>query len=573
MGSGDRVYILDAATLQRLQSFSHPLFDGAVAFSPDSRTLTSFIFYRKKWIAGGAIISWDLQTGCMVSNIHWGGSGDTGAEDAYITYSMNGRMVAALCRYKSSAVISIYDIVSGVYMHDVHHTHTNPGLGASYVYKIWTHGESLRFATPEPMGITIWEVGFTSGAIPVEVETVPIPKNVAQTAIQLKERGHIEKTEFHPASCRLASIRPGAEGDSLLVWDAWASKLLLRHTNIDSSDYTPHITFSSDGRFFACTTSRSEVCLWKESPAGYTLLEKFMSTTPNPYPSLSPNGESIVIFGDTTVRLWHTKGFTSSSPLVQAPNCTPEGFILEFSPGSRFGVTARKGDQVVTVLDLNSGVPQFTIDTSIDVYGLRPTGIAIVVIGHKKAISWNLPGEGFHPDTRMGIDDSTWTINFGSKHNKTVAASISPDFQHIALMRHGPPTERYFLDVYDTFTGQHLYTGVCPSKPWFVPGGRKIWCHRLDGEKVDVYTITQGALDRTRADVDIEDGSWGCPWRSSRGYKVTEDGWILGSGRKRLLMLPPLWRPQSKADRAWNEKFVALLHRELPELVILELEP
>ena len=579
--------ILDATTLQRLQSlqFSQQLFLPlkTLTFSPDSRTLTSFIHCASSESARGIVVSWDLQTGVEVSSFKWDRPGDTEVENAYIVYSMDGRMVAVLCRYESSTVISIYDIVSGVYMHDVHHhTHTNPDLGIPYVYKIWTHGESLRFVTPEPTGITIWEVGFAPGAIPTEVETVLIPDDTAQTVVfESRERSHVAKAEFHPASCRLAFIHTGARR-TLLVWDAWASRFLLHYTNFDSS---PQMTFSTDGRFFACTTIGSEVCLWKESPTGYTFLEKFASATPYPYPSLSPNGESIIVFGSTTVQLWHTKRFTFSfssssssssfNPLVQPPKSTGAGFVLEFPPGRPFVVAARRRDQVVTVLGLKTGVPQLTIDTYIDVYGLRQIGNTIVVIGDKKAITWNLPGEDLHPNTRMDFKNSSRTINFGSEYSNTIAASTSPDFQYIALIRRGPAaTISQFLDVYCISTGQHLHANTwCGSELWFTPGGRKIWCPHSYVGKVNVLSITQDALDSTSADVDIEDGSWGCPWGSSRGYKVTEDGWILGVGGKRLLMLPPLWRSRYKEHRVWNENFLALLHGELPEVVILELEP
>jgi hypothetical protein len=87
-----------------------------------------------------------------------------------------------------------------------------------------------------------------------------------------------------------------------------------------------------------------------------------------------------------------------------------------------------------------------------------------------------------------------------------------------------------------------------------------------------MFTITEDTLDHTKT-VDIEDGSWGFPWGSLYGYKVTDDGWIIGAGGKRLLMLPSLWKSRNATGRVWNRKFFASLHEELPEPVILELEP
>ena len=569
-----RVDILDATTLQRLQSFGCSRSDkGALAFSPDSRTLTSFVLEKHHSHVEGTVVSWDLQTGGVVSQISQRGPvGCREAKGASIVCSMNGRMVATLSQYESFTAISIYDIVSGVHVHDVHHnTHTILDPRALHVFKIWTHGESLRFATPEPKGITIWEVGFAPGGTPMEVETVPIPDDAAQMIIlEQREDYFVIMTEFHPASCRLAFTRGGAER-TLVVWDALASRYLLHHP---CTDPYPTMTFSSDGCSFACTTNFSEVSLWEESPTGYTLLEKFAPAARYSRPSLSTRGESIVIIGTGNIQLWRTKRFTtpSSGHLVQPPKSTSNRFILEFSPDRSFAVTAQEWEQVVTVLDLKSGVPRLTINTSIDVYGFRPIGNTIVVVGDKKAITWNHPGEDSHADTRMSIKDSTQTINFGSEYDSTISASISPDNRYIALIRYKPAS--FHLEVYCTFTGQHLHSRVeAESRLWFAPRGHKIWCSNSNEGTVQVFTITQNTLDHARTFIGNEDESWERPWKSLCGYKVAEDGWILGTGGKRLLMLPPLWRSEWKVNRVWNEKFLALLHGGLPEVVILELEP
>ena len=237
-------------------------------FSPDSRTLASFT--RNNYSdTGGLLVSWDLRTGGVVGSIEWKGPSDTAVGNACITYSMNGKEVAVLSRYESSTIISIYDVVSGMFMYDVdHRACKNQDLGTPYVYKIWTRGESLRFATPGPTGITIWEVDFALRATPTKVESVSISDNAVQTFVfKPRRQSDVYRTEFHPASCRLAFIRIGTEG-TLLVWDARASKFLLQHTGVN---FYASMTFSSDGRFFACSTVESGVYLWKESPTGYTL--------------------------------------------------------------------------------------------------------------------------------------------------------------------------------------------------------------------------------------------------------------------------------------------------------------
>ena len=59
------------------------------------------------------------------------------------------------------------------------------------------------------------------------------------------------------------------------------------------------------------------------------------------------------------------------------------------------------------------------------------------------------------------------------------------------------------------------------------------------------------------------------PWESSRGYRVTDDGWILSPTQKRLLWLPYRWR-STEDQRRWGGRFLGLLLHELPEVVILE---
>jgi len=259
--------------------------------------------------------------------------------------------------------------------------------------------------------------------------------------------------------------------------------------------------------------------------------------------------------------------------LIQPPQ-QKEDFTLEFFPDRPLAVVARRKDKTMTVLDLTSGVPQLTIDTSIEVYCLRAIGGTIVAIGYEKAIIWNLPGGNLPPDARMNVEDSIRTINFGAVNDHPMfAASISLDFRHVAVVK-GLPGRRLsrILDVYCPSTGQNLQVhapDMCAL--WFVPGGHDIW--GIADNKPIAFTIAEDSLIPTEIADDMEDEPRGFPWGSSCGYKVADDGWILGQGGERLLILPPLWRSQLKQCRVWNGKFVALVHGGLPEPVILEIEP
>lgn len=51
------------------------------------------------------------------------------------------------------------------------------------------------------------------------------------------------------------------------------------------------------------------------------------------------------------------------------------------------------------------------------------------------------------------------------------------------------------------------------------------------------------------------------PWQSSRGYKITHDGWITGPTQQRLLWLPHRWRLFERRRR-WSGRFLGLSHNE-----------
>ena len=558
-----RVDILDSATLQPLQSLVFPQERltrlPVLIFSPNSRMLTyagrrahqptplsPYVLFDPEVF----IVTWDLQTGGAVSAIEWKRPYRGKSQRVRITYSTDGKMVAILDRLDPCWVnISIFDVVSGVYMHDVDCRQ----LGGSRLCHIWTNGESVQFVTADSIRIAIWEVGFALGAASTLVESFPGPDD-ANDAIHF---------EFLPALCRAAFVH----SNQILVWDARGSTPLLRCTRTD-----PLIppAFSPDGRFFACSTTGSGAHLWEESPTGYIPHGNLSTDSRSLF---SPDGKSIVVFGGSMVQLWHTNSFTTaaSGASLQLPQHS-FNFLLDFLPDMSLAVVARRGQNTVTVLDLKFGILRLTIDTPMKIRGIRLIGNAVVVIGGGKAITWALPlGGNTLPDARMNVKDSAQTVGFCNPARSVVlAASISLDSRYIALAGFRREGFTWFLEVHCKSTGRVLRFSAEASALWFAPGGREIWCATETEAKL--FTITQDALRHTKTVADVEDGSWGCPWGSSCDYRVTNDGWILGLGGKRLLMLPPPWQAGA-SRRVWSGQFLALLHRTLPEPVIIELEP
>ena len=574
------VDILDSVTLQKLQTlklrFERKFANSATAlgFSPDSLMLTRFSHHGRVSEWKSFVVTWDLQTGGVISTIERS-LGESLAGRAYITYSTNGKAVGILHQCFGNTAISIYNVASGVYTHDVYHsapaerlhksTLCQPDTGHSWC-AIWTHGEFLRFTTVTPTGATIWEVKFIPGATPTEVGSLFFPENIKPTVLTGQHTPALNVTvQFHPALHRLALLGPKTLG-GLLVWDAQELKPLLHYANIN---FFSKMAFSSDGRFFACPTAGLGIYLWKESPTGYVLHGILAPTARYITPLLSPNGEFLFTYDDSVIRLWHTNSFTtapSSAPL-QAQRI--ENFVLDFLPDRLLAVVARQKDNTVMVLDLKSGVSRWTIDTGMVVYGLRVIGETIAVIGEEEVTVWSWPGGIVFPGTRTGVEDSVLTIPFRRLGDSVIAASISFDFGYIAVMA-GP--FRY-VQVCNTSTRQHdIHSLRLGSALWFLPDSHDIGLVP-DGNRGEVLIInTQGTVLKKMTLGDIEYGQWGCPYGSSRGYKFTNDGWVIGPSGKRLLMLPPHWQADPEG-RVWSGQFLALLHGALPELVILELEP
>ena len=261
------VEILDAATLARLTILEFPTDDLAIGsrliFSPDGRLL----MWAGSSRAGEKLISWDLQTGVVVNAISvTGGS---------IAYSACGTMFGVSSYGSSGATINIHNAHSGTHMC----SHQVRGRVSG---EIWAHGEYLRFTTATPRSITTWEAGFTSTHAPTEVETLSIPDDCHYPGSFL----------VHPTLPRIALFH----GGRVRVWNTQDSKFLLDSAH---GAYDDTMTFSPDGRFFACDSATPEgtfagIRLWKESDTGYILHQKLIYDFRVRRALISPNGGSVI---------------------------------------------------------------------------------------------------------------------------------------------------------------------------------------------------------------------------------------------------------------------------------------
>jgi len=550
----EKTHLLDAVTLQRLKSFRNPHFiANLLAFSPEGRSLTCFDS------TAGVITSWDLQTGVRANEIFTEGS----LRAPSITHSGCGTMLGVLFKDEDKApTINTYNMISGALMF----RHPIEGTDIS---TIWRHGDYVRFAIVGSESTTVWEVGFSSQLPPTEVETFPT-SNDSYLSNQFL---------FHPTPPRLASIT-GPE-KTLLVWDARYSKLLLNSTGVEDPR---QMSFSSDGHFFACEAQSGEIHLWKESPTGYILHRKLLHSETrmlSPRVFFSPNGQSMVTIGRKDLQLWRTTDSSSSTSSVPARGFQPtKNLIVGFSPDGLLAVAARCGGDTAIVLDLKSGATRLTINAGADIYAVGVARNTIAVFGDGMVTTWNLPTEGHVLGARADRSRSVQTTRLDpwepsrSQLQEGAFFAISPGLNYVVAGR--PPQTR--PTIYDASTG--MLIGRIESRdtfPWFTLDGRELWYPHKGWAIVrnSESNVTElEPLDRTVAPS-------GCPpWQSSHGYRVWDDGWVLNSTGKRLLWLPPRWRPEAggfwedklseETNKAWNGMFLTLLHSGLPEVVILE---
>jgi len=531
----NEIAILDALTLEQLHTMDpcQKIVWTDLIFSPDGHLLTGYSYSED------CIVSWDLQTGGLISNISTVGQGDS------MSYSGCGTVLGVLFRN----TIMTYNTISG--------THISSCSVPKYVVgNIWTYGECFQFATVDSGSITIWKVSFTSSHAPTEISSLPIPDNFSSSGFA-----------FLPTHSQLAFVLQGR----VLVWDAQHQKTLLDSEDVKDPTI---LSFSPDGCFFICGTRGQEFYLWKESPDGYLLHQKFVSSTRWVDPVVSPNGESIISSGGPMLQLWHTKNSTTSPPdiSIQASQHA-EDTLLELSSDGSLVAVAGWLSNTVTVLDVRSGNPLLVIDTNTKICGVRITESTIIIVGDGKIITWNLSAGDGVLNVRRNIGDSIQTTIF--EHSEDIGnlhASISPDLNYIAFGSTRSSEED--LCLYDIHTGKKLAgTKTGGWLPGFTLVGHEVWCTAETG-RVDRWTIVKdNESNFTRLEFlgESEKPLSGFPWHSSCGYQVTDDGWILNSNGKQLFWLPHHWRSE-KAKRRWSGKFLVVPQSGLPEAIILELE-
>ena len=553
------VEVLDAVTLKRLNRFESPTNHTALllSFSPDSRYLTQ--------IRDGGLTRWDLQTGNRLGAVLSGPDGSP-MNPFSSTYSVDGRAVAVAWRTQpdNDTFIATYDLVS------MAHTRSYHPPGTRIITPIWTHGECLRFATVKLGSIAVWEAQFTLAREPAEVESLPAPDEVADGEYFL----------FLPALSRLAFNLRG----SIYVWDAKESEFILESEETEALHgtqapgpprFSSRSSFSSDGRFFACMTVDREVYVWKQNYLNYHLHQKlrFATSIVRARPLLSPSGGSIIASIRPTIHLWTTEDRILSYP----ENPLQKNFSLTLSPNETLAAFTWKQRRTVTILDLESREPRLIINTDREVLCLGMTDDTVVVVLQEEIVTWKIPAGKCTLNSRANIKDRVRTTRLCAIMAGQVpqCASLSPDLSRGVLFMKGTTSLARIspnLMIFNVSTGGKVADlSAVGVEPLLTRGGRQLWGVR-NGSVVEGWEIGSSItlyFREPKCLTPAECPSGVFPWRSSHGYKVTGDGWVLSPTQKRLLWLPHEWRSH-ESDRIWSGRFLGLVYGGLPEVVILE---
>ena len=537
-------------TLERLYTMYSPLGARVFTFSPDSRlllccgvspdSLTDFV------------VTWDLQTGGTVGVRE---SPSQARSYPSFTASADGEVIGAAyieTSFLDTFAIRVYSIGSGEQVH----SHWYDGR----VVGIWAHEGSLRFAAIQPARkMTVWEVGLTPSGPGCHTVTTP----VVETLTTPPDLNLTEPLVFFPALHKISYV----SGNILKIWDA---KEKIRSLHVRGLDFNgPTMSFSPDGRFFACGTVGSDVYLWKDCAGGYTFHRKITSSVISPSPLFSPDSSSVITWGRSTIQIWPLEDpVTTPDDILQTSEqrCP---FVLGFSPDEGSVAYARLNDTTVTVINPRTGAQKTVIDAGVEIYGLRVDNDTVTVDGDGKLATWDLPKEDDASNGTATLRDcvlsTTSEAGFGSKHT-----SISPDLLMIARSWGGRVG---WLIISDAKTGKEIgATEVDCEVSWFTPDGSQIWCSGGVGKEQGWEIVRAGVSTKISLVPLAGSPPKGWPWRSSRGYTVADDGWTLSRESNKVLWLPPRWKSDDGNTRMWSGGFLALLHRTLTDPVILELD-
>jgi hypothetical protein len=257
------------------------------------------------------------------------------------------------------------------------------------------------------------------------------------------------------------------------------------------------------------------------------------------------------------------------APGMAEPHRQSENHLVACSEDGKHIATVRRGDSVVTVLELSSAIRQY-VNTNVRIRDVKIVGNIIFVTDGRKLVSRHLETEGTAP----GV--------CGARKNVTIQApvgtepfALSNDCSQIAFTLEGAV---FLYDVEARKTLGKLATEGSVIDIRFSPDGHQLWLivNTRRGNNSMCYCVgLEGAEGQCFVNVAtecLEGGrSWDDVFRSPDKCRITGSGseWVSDS-RSKVLWLPPSWRTKRGLEARWNGNVLALVGGHHPEPIIIE---
>jgi WD40 repeat protein len=487
-------------------------------------------------------IVWDIQTGIVFRNIPTWDLGKIAFSGNQTTFTL----IAESC-------LSTYHGINGKPVREGRRLLLpNHKLGAQ-----WAHDESLRFAISSKadrnLVINIQELQPTSDPPLPLVESFSVPL-----------QGGI--FSFSPVSFHASFV---SETD-VVIFDVRNPETPFQ-ARVTRGLYTPPGHFSPNGRFFACGTSRGEICIWENTPAGYTPWSSLRRRLPFEGFLFSPVTVSILTWGPGGVQLLHPDN-RGDPPTTdeEEPHRQSENHLAACSEDGKHIVTTRRGDSVITVLDLSSAIRR-PINASVEIRDIKIVGNIIFVTDGRWLSTQHLETDSTAPGACGARSENVPIL----AHVGTEPFALSNDCSQIAITLKGTV---FLYDVGARKILDELATEGPVIDIRFSPDGHQLWLivNPRGGNNFMRYCVgLEGAEGRCFVNVVtecLEGGwSWDDVFRSPDKRRITGSGseWVSDS-RSKVLWFPPSWRSKRGLEARWNGNVLALVGGHHPEPIIIE---
>ena len=419
----------------------------------------------------------------------------------------------------------------------------------------WVHEESLQFATSSKNNN--WDSGYV-----VEIREFQ-PASTPQFAL-IKSfwiSSHNGEFSFSPVSFHASFVTQ----EEIVILGVEDSRILLR-VRTTHPLYTPPGCFSPDGSFFACEYGvwEQKICVWKNISNNYVAWCGLQPQFPFESFSFSPTTSTILTWGKEGIQLLEL-GNCSTIPPTDVSNQHYKKHLVAYSAdGAHIAMALQKGT-VVKVLYTISNAPQQLLDTKIEILDIKIIDSTVFVAGRHRFGSWCLEtGEPVHDHEIIATTDTT-------------CLALSNDCSHLALATYG---EVFLYDVQaQKILSRQTVVEPWISDLWFPPNGHQLWLttHSSISNPTSKLIKFEKREDGKVLFVSMEDlwDAWPLVNRfSPHGWHIKNDSeWVVDLRGKKVLWLPLRWRVKQWQDVRWDGKFLALVHYNHLEPIIIEFQP